>query len=346
MTRAGSRVDADVLVVGGGPVGLVSAIRSRLAGLDTVLLEPRTGVLDKACGEGLMPRALASLAEIGVDPPGMPIAGFRYLDAQHSAEHRLQHPGRGVRRTALHAALSARADELGVRRVAGKVARIVQLGDTVEAGGVSASWMLACDGLHSTVSTRLGLDVPPRRGIRRYGLRRHFAIEPWTDLVEVHWSADAEAYVTPVSESEIGVSVLAARGQGFDAAVAGMPVLAERLAGAEPSGTLRGAGPFGHRTSRRVAGRVLLVGDSSGYVDALTGEGLRVGFAQAEAAVAAIVAGVPERYERDWERATGEVRRLTSLLVAAAVSPLRPAIVPAAARLPRVFSAAVDRIAG
>ena len=32
----------------------------------------------------------------------------------------------------------------------------------------------------------------------RYGLRRHFAVPPWTDLVEVHWSRAREAYVTPV----------------------------------------------------------------------------------------------------------------------------------------------------
>ncbi len=337
---------ADVLVVGGGPVGLVASIRARLAGFDTALLEPHGGVLDKACGEGLMPRALDSLHAIGVDPDGMPIAGFRYVNKTDSAEHRLARPGRGVRRTTLHAALSRRADEIGVRRIAGRAGEIVQLGDTVSTGGVTASWLLACDGLHSTVSKRLGLDAAPRPGSRRFGLRKHYALAPWSDLVEVYWGPDAEAYVTPVSPDEVGVSILARRGTDFDAAIAGMPALAARLDGAKPAGALRGAGPFGHRTTRRVAGRVLLVGDSSGYVDALTGEGLRVGFAQAEAAVSAIAAGNPGRYERDWERVTGEVRRLTSVLVAAATSPLRPAIVPAAARLPRVFAAAVDRLAG
>ena len=42
--------ETEVLVVGGGPVGLATAIEARLSGLDTVVVEPRTGVIDKACG--------------------------------------------------------------------------------------------------------------------------------------------------------------------------------------------------------------------------------------------------------------------------------------------------------
>ncbi len=55
--------------------------------------------------------------------------------------------------------------------------------------GVSASWLLACDGLHSTVRrrARAGPRPVPARS-RRYGLRRHAALAPWSDYVEVHWS--------------------------------------------------------------------------------------------------------------------------------------------------------------
>jgi flavin-dependent dehydrogenase len=90
---------------------------------------------------------------------------------------------------------------------------------------------------------------------------------------------------------------------------------------------------------------VLLVGDASGYVDAITGEGLRLGFAQAEAAVAAVVHGRPGRYEQDWTSITRDFRVLTSGLVLAARSPLRRAIVPLAGRLPRVYGAVVERLA-
>jgi flavin-dependent dehydrogenase len=105
----------------------------------------------------------------------------------------------------------------------------------------------------------------------------------------------------------------------------------------------RGAGPLRQRTRARTAGRVLLVGDASGYVDALTGEGLRLGFAQAVAAVAHL--DDPAGYERAWAAATRDYRLLTSTLVAVATSPLRGALVPAAVRLPPVFAGAVERLA-
>ncbi|MEK8226855.1 hypothetical protein NKG05_13355 [Oerskovia sp. M15] len=62
-----------------------------------------------------------------------------------------------------------------------------------------------------------------------------------------------------------------------------------------------------------------LVGDASGYVDALTGEGLRVGLAQASAAVGHL--DDPAAYERDWTRVTRDYRMLTAGLVTWATSP-------------------------
>ena len=70
---------------------------------------------------------------------------------------------------------------------------------------------------------------------------------------------------------------------------------------------------------------MLLAGDASGYVDALTGEGMRVGFAQARAAVAAVRAGNTEQYERAWRATTRDFRMLTSALVVAARSRFRSA---------------------
>ena len=76
----------DLLVAGGGPVGLAAAIGARLRGLDVVVLEPRRGVLDKACGEGLMPGALTELARLGVEPKtSRPFVGMT-LDVMFS-EH-------------------------------------------------------------------------------------------------------------------------------------------------------------------------------------------------------------------------------------------------------------------
>jgi len=341
----------DVAIVGGGPVGLAAAIEARLAGLSVVVIEQRDGTIDKACGEGLMPGALPILARLGVDPLGMPITGITYIQGGRRVTHRFAgSSGRGVRRTTLHTALADRAAELGASRITAKVESIEQTDEVaslraVDGHEVLANYVLACDGLHSTVAALVGLARPaPRRG-RRYGVRQHYAMRPWGDTVEVYYAPTAELYVTPITENEVGIAVLGPRNTDFDAVIAQVPRVSTRLAGQQVLGTRRGAGPFRQRTSARVAGRVLLVGDASGYVDAITGEGLRLGFAQAAEAVRCIVADRPRDYERAWRRVTRDFRVTTSVLVFFATSPLRRLIVPVAAALPGRFGAVVDGLA-
>ena len=105
----------DLLVVGGGPAGLATALHAARRGLDVEVWEPRPGAVDKACGEGLMPGAVAALRELGVDPAGHPLHGIRYVAGEQQAEapFRAGH-GRGVRRTTLHAALRESVRMAGV----------------------------------------------------------------------------------------------------------------------------------------------------------------------------------------------------------------------------------------
>ncbi|MDQ1609702.1 MAG: hypothetical protein QOE16_2434 [Microbacteriaceae bacterium] len=344
--------DVGVLIVGGGPVGLAAAIEARLAGLDVTIIEPRQGSIDKACGEGLMPGAVHALERLGVQPVGHDFAGIAYVSGTLRVEHAFRSgTGRGVRRTVLHEALFRRAGELGVTWIAGKVAGLEQGDAGVTATGVGfppirADWVVGCDGLHSTVRRLAGLagrEVTGER--RRFGIRRHFRVAPWTDLVEVHWTPEVEAYVTPVDAGTVGVALLGPRYLDFTSTLTRVPGLADRLDGADVASTVRGAGPLRQRTKRRTAGRVLLAGDASGYVDALTGEGLRVGFTQAAAAIRSIVGGDAQAYEREWMRATRDFRVLTSGLVAAARSPLRSRVVPAAVASPSLFGMIVERLA-
>ena len=141
--------------------------------------------------------------------------------------------------------------------------------------------------------------------------------------------------MTPVADDLVGVAVLSTRRIPLSESLAEFPQLRERLDGAPVVTSVRGAGPLRQRTTRRVAGRVLLAGDASGYVDALTGEGISLGLAHARAAVAAIVADDPQSYERSWRAAT----RRYSLLTHGLVQVTRPAwtrrlLVPAAAHPP------------
>ncbi len=337
----------DLLVVGGGPVGLVTALYARRAGLRVTVLEPRAAPVDKACGEGVMPSALARLRSLGVDPDGHPIAGIAYTDGTRRAEARFAvGPGRGVRRTVLQPALLDAARDAGVEMVPGAAADIEQGPGWVRAGGVTAAWLAAADGLHSPARRRLGLDVPAR-GRVRFGLRRHVRVQPWTDLVEVHWAPDAECYVTPVADDVVGIAMLTSeRGRSWSQWLTAFPVIARRVEGCADGSDDRGAGPLRQRASRLRSGRVLLVGDAAGYVDALTGEGLAAGFAQAEELVRAVESGRPESYDRAAQRVTRRSRTLTVGLLAATSQPwVRRRLVPAAARVPRAFGTAVDLLA-
>jgi flavin-dependent dehydrogenase len=340
----------DVLVVGGGPVGLATAIRCALAGLSVTVAEPRGGPVDKACGEGVMPAAVRRLAALGVRPDGRPLRGIRYLDERHHAEARFTRgDGLGVRRTVLHAALAERAAALGIPVLPTRVTAFAQQPSHVTAAGTEARYLVAADGLHSTIRHILERSAPSARrpAARRYGLRRHYRITPWTDLVEVHLAAQAEAYVTPVSADVVGIALLFA-GPGrddFEARLSAFPALSGRLAGAVP-GDVRGAGPMRQDVARRVYGRVLLAGDAAGYLDALTGEGLGVGLAQAEALARCLAAGRPGDYERAWRKVSARAWRLTAGLLWSRNQPLLASrLVPVAQYAPWLFSAVVNQLA-
>ena len=335
----------DLLVAGGGPAGLATALYGARAGLEVAVVERRTGVLDKACGEGMMPHTLSHLDHFGIAVTGRPLRGISYIAGERRVDATFRAgAGRGVRRTVLHAALWQAAEAAGVKLVHGEFGEITQDAESVCAGGFRARYLAAADGLHSPIRTSLGLSRPSR-GPRRWGIRRHIAIAPWTDSVEVHWAPGAEAYVTPVAQDCVGIAILSASRGGFDRHFEEFTELRDRVHGHE-HGQDRAAGPLRQNASSRVAGRVLLVGDAAGYIDALTGEGMGLAFSAAQALVNCVVQERPETYDQQWRRLTRRYRLLTAGLVAAGShAPVRSRIVPAATALPRVFAAAVNQLA-
>ncbi|GAS86781.1 NAD(P)/FAD-dependent oxidoreductase [Mycolicibacterium brisbanense] len=334
----------DLLVAGGGPAGLATAVHAARAGLETVVVERRCGPIDKACGEGLMPHSVRHLQALGVDAQGQEFRGIRYLDGRRVAEARFSGgAGRGVRRTVLHAALSDAAAAAGVKVVQGEVGAVHQDSTSVSAAGFRARYLAAADGLHSPIRRSLGLsqDSGPRR---RWGIRRHVRIAPWSDCVEVYWADNAEAYVTPVAPDCVGVAILTSARGRFEDHVGKFPALADRIRGC-PHGGDRAAGPLRQKVRHRSAGRVLLVGDAAGYIDALTGEGMGLAFGAAELLVGCVLADRPGDYDGQWRALTRRYRFLTSaLLYGSGFRPVRASITPAAAALPVVFSAVVDAL--
>lgn len=339
----------ELLIVGGGPAGLATAIAGRLAGFDAAVLDRAAPPIDKACGEGLMPDALACLRRLGVAlAPGRlaPFHGIRYLDGDTVAEGRFPGvSGAGVRRLHLHEALCRRAREVGVhllwrRRVRGLVGDGGDFrGVETDAGVLTARWLVGADGLRSRVRRWSGLAGRPARR-QRFGVRRHFAVAPWTDLVEVYWADGCEAYVTPTGPEEVGVALLwSGRKARFDELMPAFPALAERLRGAPVTSRDRGAGPLRQRVRTAARGRLALVGDAAGYVDAVTGEGLALAFRQVEALVAALERGDLGLYARRQREIGRWADSLTGLLLWVEARPwLRRRVVRALARDPALFS--------
>ncbi len=334
-------------MVGAGPAGLAAALACRRQGLSVACFEARRPPLDKACGEGVMPAGLAALERLGVEPPerAAPIRGIRYrlgglvADGDFPAGAR----GLGVRRTLLCAALVEAAERVGVELVWGaRVEGLTAGGLATAAGEVSARFLVGADGLRSRVRRWAGLERPTRAP-RRFGVVRHFRRAPPGERVEVWFGARAEAYVTPLAADETGVALLwAGEGGGFDALLASRlpPELGSWLAGGERLGPDRGAGPFRQATRGVIAGgRVALVGDAAGYVDALTGEGLALALESAEPLAAALAAGDLAAYARAHRRLARWPQALTRLALAAARRPpLARRGVAALARDPELFS--------
>ena len=292
-----------MLIVGGGPAGLATAIVCARAGLRTLLCEKKRFPVDKPCGEGLMPSGWAVLTQLGAaqrlgPDVSSPLVGIRYFSPSGhvAAAAFAEGTGRGIQRIALSAALwrTARTEpDLSlVEGVTVRPKRRAPEGVYADVGGekVCARLLVGADGRMSRVRRWAGLDGEAGRW-RRWGARRHFCLAPWSNHVEVRYSRQGvEAYITPAGEREINVAFLWHRehypglrgGAGlFPSLLKLFPDLQERLAGAPPSGEVAATGPL-HQRARGVIGEgVLLIGDAAGYLDAITGEGLSLAFESA-----------------------------------------------------------------
>jgi flavin-dependent dehydrogenase len=302
----------DVFVIGGGPAGLATAIAARQKGFRVTLADSLRPPVDKACGEGMLPDGLPAAKKLGLEfKPAeyFPIRGIRFCEGKMSVVSDFPHgPGMGVRRTTLHRALVKLAEQEGVDLEWGR--------SISDLSALKARWIVGADGASSRVRSSVNLDSTIRE-THRYGFRLHFQIRPWSDCVEVHWGRACQIYVTPVASDEVGIALLSRESKlRVREALRQFPELMARLEGAPESSAERGSATAMRQLRAVVRGNVALVGDASGSVDAITGEGLCLGFHQAIALADAMKRGDLAEYATAHRKLARRPRFMANLLLA------------------------------
>ncbi len=352
----------DIFIVGGGPAGLACAIAAAQRGLTVEVADGMTPPIDKACGEGLMPDTIEALTQLGIDPTSAesaPFHGIRFLGIDSSGASvsaQAAFPaagGRGIRRILLHQLLLDRATALGVhfswQTVVQQIEELQPHQGTKNRSLIRTNrhtirprYIIGADGNQSHVRTWVSLDRASYSS-KRIGLRQHFKIasqtNPPPDFVEVHWSNHGQAYITPVSPHEICVAFVATtKFPSIQSALTHFPELRERLHSATPTDTPRGSVTFSRKLHRVTRGNVALIGDASGSVDAVTGEGLGLCFRQSLVLAEALRQGDLAPYQQ----AHRAIQRLPyfmgrTMLLMDASPRIRSIALPLLERYPRLF---------
>jgi len=296
----------DVVVVGAGPAGALTALLARRAGRDVLLVDRARFPRDKVCGGCLNPRALATLRACGLgDLPralgAVPLRAMELRSGTRSAVLPLP-GGAAVSRRAFDAALVEAARHEGVEVREGTRAevglpedgaRVVLLDrlERVDARVVVLAGGLACDlppDLRVVVSRRARIGVGaltngpgPSTGtiamtVTRSGYAGVVRVE--NGLLDVAAALDARAV---------------RRAGGLGEAMAGL--------GVGPA-DWRATPALTRRVARVAAERLFVVGDAAGYVEPFTGEGLAWALAGARALAPIASAPWTAGAERKWTR--------------------------------------------
>jgi flavin-dependent dehydrogenase len=303
----------DVFIAGGGPAGLATAIAARRHGMSVVVADGAVPPIDKSCGESLMPDGVEALRHLGITIPrgeAHPFRGIRFVSDGARAEAEFPRgTAYGIRRTHLHRLLLDHAAACGVRMLwQTAVTGLHPEGALVAGELVRARWVVGADGTRSRVRAWAKLEPPqwdarewdaPRNKNLRFGFRRHYRVTPWTDFMELHWGRHCQIYVTPVGREEVCVALISSSSNlRIEDALGEFPELRTRLEKAEFASSERGAITVTRRLRHVYRERTVLVGDASGGIDAITGEGLCLGFRQAVLLGDCLASGDLARYQQ------------------------------------------------
>ena len=294
----------EVLIAGAGPAGTAAAIVLARRGMRVLLVDRATFPRDKLCGDTVNPGAMVLLGRLGLAGPvagsGLPLDGVR-VTSPRGVEVRGQYPvtaaGRAIRRRDLDALLVAAADAAGAHvetgvRVVGPLldtsgASPVVRGALLERAGrrlrVPAAMVVAADGRRSALAGALGLTVAPARP-RRWAVGGYFSnVEGLGREGEMHVRASHYVGIAPLPGGLANVCLvtgdrrgLAAPGARLREALAVDPLLAGRFTHARLEGAATSLGPLAVESRAAGVTGLLLAGDAAGFLDPMTGDGVRL----------------------------------------------------------------------
>lgn len=302
----------DVLVVGAGPAGSIAALVAARAGARVRLLDRARFPRDKLCGDTLNPGSLSILDRLGISAPiraraaavtGMVVTG---PGAQVSADYPGGLHGASMSRRDLDVMLVNAAIESGARFDPCVTVREPIVDEGGRVGGVRvashghecdlrARIVIAADGRGSRLASRLQLSTYARRP-RRWAFGAYFTgVAGMTARGEMHIRPGGYIGVAPLPDGLINVSVVRddaslTRGdqQSFvRGALAADSTLRDRFASATQVSRVSVLGPLAVDARRSGCPGMLLAGDAAGFVDPMTGDGLRFALRGGELAAGA-----------------------------------------------------------
>jgi geranylgeranyl reductase family protein len=311
----------DVIIVGAGPAGSIAALTLARAGANVRVVDRARFPRDKLCGDTVNPGSLALLDRVGLGADvrrrGIPVRGMM-VTGPNSARVVADYPAgisgvaltrRVLDQVLIDAAIAAGAefdDGVGVvRPIVAQDGGVA--GVAVRCAGAEydlrARLVIAADGRGSRMGSLLGLSAFGRRP-RRWAFGAYYeGVESLSARGEMHVRAGEYIGVAPLADGIANVCVVRElqRESGAETlarAVAGDALLRGRFAQARRVSDIAVLGPLA--VDAHAAGRpgLLLAGDAAGFVDPMTGDGLRFalrgGVLAGEHAVRELESGIPQ----------------------------------------------------